>query len=111
MRSYNVTPGSISIDGQALQEVRKTSFLPYISTVPQNVGVFNTSILENLRYAKFDATLDECEEACHAVGLHGKFTSSLPKATLRSLGRGAVNSLEVSSSDWQLLGSCFGTQQ
>ncbi|MCJ1377763.1 hypothetical protein MMC17_000859 [Xylographa soralifera] len=79
MRSYDTTSGSITIDGQDIKDIRKATLLQHISIVPQTIGVFNTSILENLRYAKFDATLEECEEACRAVGLHEKITSSFDK--------------------------------
>ena len=79
MRSYDTTSGSIVIDGQDIRDIRKATLLRHISIVPQTIGVFNTSILENLRYAKFDATLEECEEACRAVGLHEKIAGSFDK--------------------------------
>ncbi|MCJ1393920.1 hypothetical protein MMC18_006796 [Xylographa bjoerkii] len=79
MRSYDTTSGSITIDGQDIKDIKKATLLQHISIVPQSIGVFNTSILENLRYAKLDATLEECEEVCRAVGLHEKITSSFDK--------------------------------
>ena len=72
MRGYDTTSGRILIDGQDVKHVRQTSIVQHISIVPQNIGVFNTSIIDNLRYAKLDASLEECEEACRAVGLHEK---------------------------------------
>jgi ABC-type multidrug transport system fused ATPase/permease subunit len=79
MRSYDLSSGSILIDGQDIKEVQRESLIEHISIVPQTIGVFNTSILENLRYAKFDATLEECEAACRAVGLHDKISGTFEK--------------------------------
>ncbi|MCJ1474721.1 hypothetical protein MMC13_003381 [Lambiella insularis] len=75
MRSYDTQSGSIRIDGQDIRVTRKATLLRQIGTVPQNIGVFDTSILENLRYAKSNATLAECEETCRAIGLHTKITT------------------------------------
>ncbi|MCJ1398993.1 hypothetical protein MMC11_002195 [Xylographa trunciseda] len=86
MRSYDTISGSITIDGQNIKDVRKATLLQHISIVPQSIGVFNTSILENLRYAKFDATLEECEEVCRAVGLHEKITGSFDKGYDENIG-------------------------
>ena len=79
MRTYDTTSGSIIIDGQDVKTVRKATFLQHVSIVPQNIGVFNSSILENLRYANSDATQEECEDACRAVGLHKKIINSFQK--------------------------------
>ena len=78
MRSYDIASGTITIDGQDIRSVRKASLLQHMSIVPQSVGVFNTSILSNLRYANPTATLAQCEEACQAVGLHAKITTAFP---------------------------------
>lgn len=86
MRSYDTTSGSIIIDGQDIRSIRKATLLRHISIVPQTIGVFNTSILENLRYAKFDATLEECEEACRAVGLHETIMGSFDKGYNEVIG-------------------------
>ena len=79
MRSYDPTSGTITIDKQDIKAVRKASLIQQMSIVPQTIGVFNNTILENLRYAKPDATLAECEEACKAVGLHEKITNHFDK--------------------------------
>lgn len=74
IRSYDAA-GSITVDGQDIKSIRKESLIQHIGIVPQNVGVFNTSVLGNLRYAKPSATLEECQEACRTVSLHEKITS------------------------------------
>ena len=53
----------------------------------KTMGVFNTSILENLRYAKFEATLAERGEACRAIGLYEKIRGSF-RQELRKIHRG-----------------------
>ena len=85
-RSYDPTFGKISINSQNIQDVRKATLLQHIAIVPQDIGVFSTTVLENLRYGKFDATLAECEEACRAVGLHDKISKSFDKGYQEELG-------------------------
>jgi ABC-type multidrug transport system fused ATPase/permease subunit len=75
MRSYDILSGSIQIDGQDIRNVRKESLTQHISIVPQNIGVFNISIFDNLRYANPSATLEECQAACTAVHLHEKISA------------------------------------
>ncbi|PKS08095.1 hypothetical protein jhhlp_005370 [Lomentospora prolificans] len=75
MRAYDPTSGSILVDGQDIRKVRKKSLMDHIGIVPQTIGVFNATILDNLRYGKLDATLEECQEACRAVCLHDKIMS------------------------------------
>ena len=90
MRSYDTTSGSVIIDGQDIKDVRKVTYLEHVSIVPQNVGVFNVSILENLRYAKFDVTLEGCKEVMRAVGLHEKITDSFEKGYAEVVGEKGV---------------------
>lgn len=69
-RAYDVRKGSIKIDGQDLRDVRLGSLREHLSVVPQSIGVFNASVLDNIRYANLDATRDQIEEACEAAALH-----------------------------------------
>ena len=69
-RAYDPKAGSIRIDGQDLRDVRLTSFREHVSIVPQAIGVFNTTVLENLRYANLEATREQVEDACRAAALH-----------------------------------------
>jgi ABC-type multidrug transport system fused ATPase/permease subunit len=76
-RMYDPAKGSIKIDGQDVRDVRLSSLMEHISIVPQIIGVFNASILDNLKYGRLDATQEQCEEACQAAALHK--ISSFPK--------------------------------
>jgi ABC-type transport system involved in Fe-S cluster assembly fused permease/ATPase subunit len=74
-RFYDVTGGQILIDGQDLRDVTLASLRQNIGVVPQDPSLFNQTILENLRYAKLDATNEEIYNACKSVALHEKIES------------------------------------
>ena len=66
-RLYDVTSGSITIDGQDIRNLTGASLRNSIGVVMQDSHLFHDSIIENLRYAKEDATIDEMEAACRAA--------------------------------------------
>jgi ABC-type transport system involved in Fe-S cluster assembly fused permease/ATPase subunit len=72
MRFYDLTNGSINIDGQNIQDVTLSSLRETLGTVPQDPSLFNTSIMENVRYARLDATDEEVMDACRAAAVHEK---------------------------------------
>jgi ABC-type multidrug transport system ATPase subunit len=74
-RFYDVTGGQITIDGQDVRDVTLESLRENIGVVPQDPSLFNQTILDNLRYAKLDATDEEIQSACKAVALHEKIMS------------------------------------
>lgn len=74
-RLYDVTSGSISIDGQDIRDVTLTSLREHIGVVPQDPTLFNDTIMANVRYAKLDATDDEVMEACRTASVHDKVMS------------------------------------
>lgn len=69
-RFYDVTSGSIMIDGQDLRSVTQASLRDAMGVVPQDPVLFNQSIRQNIRYAKLDATDAEIEDACRAAAIH-----------------------------------------
>ncbi|KUI55831.1 Heavy metal tolerance protein [Cytospora mali] len=71
-RTYDTTEGCIRVDGQDIRNVRLTSLMKHISIVPQIIGVFNATLLENLRYGNLNAIPEECEAACEMASLHKK---------------------------------------
>ena len=71
-RFYDVTEGSILIDGQDIRNVTLESLRECIGVVPQDPSLFNDTIMNNLRYAKLDATTEEIVEACKAAAIHDK---------------------------------------
>lgn len=69
-RFYDVTGGSIRIDGQDITRVDLHSLRAEIGVVPQSPVLFNDSVMDNVRYARLDATDEEVHEACRAAAIH-----------------------------------------
>jgi ATP-binding cassette subfamily B protein len=76
-RLYDITSGSISINGIDIKELKITDLRALIGVVTQDSHMFHESIRENLRYAKSDATEEELLVACDAAQI-GNFIRSLP---------------------------------
>jgi ATP-binding cassette subfamily B protein len=70
MRFYDPRQGSVAIDGNDLHEVLQDSLRQHMSVVPQESFLFNTSIRENIRMGKREATDEEVEEAAKKAELH-----------------------------------------
>ena len=66
-RLYDVTSGAIKINGEDIRELTAESLKSAIGVVMQDSHLFHDSIIENLRYAKSDATLQEMESACRSA--------------------------------------------
>ena len=77
-RFYELTGGSITIDGQDIAEVTQKSLRAAIGMVPQDTVLFNDTIRYNIRYGRPDATDAEVEAAAKMAQIH-KFVLSLPK--------------------------------
>jgi len=76
-RLYDVTEGSIKIDGNDIRELTLESLRESIGVVMQDAHLFHESIAENLRYAKQDATIEQMQAACEAAQIW-KLIESLP---------------------------------
>ena len=84
-RLYDVTSGSITVDGHDLRDLKLTSLRDSIGVVMQDSHLFHDTITANLRYAKSDATLDEMKEACQAAQIWD-LISSLPNGLETMVG-------------------------
>src|SRR3984885_4339880 len=62
-RFYDVDQGHVAIDGQNIAHVTQQSLRQAISVVPQDISLFQRSIMENIRYGRPDASDDEVIEA------------------------------------------------
>ncbi|KAG6111446.1 hypothetical protein E4U13_004826 [Claviceps humidiphila] len=69
-RFYDVTAGSISIDGQDIRDVTLTSLRDILGAVPQDPSVFDQTLMQNLLYARPGASEAEAVEACKAARIH-----------------------------------------
>jgi ATP-binding cassette subfamily B protein len=76
-RLYDVTDGSISIDGNDIRDLTLESLRNSIGVVMQDAHLFHETIAENLRYAKRDATQDEMQSACESAQIWD-LVNSLP---------------------------------
>lgn len=76
-RLYNVNKGAVFIDGINIMDITLTSLRSHIGMVTQDTFLFNTTIKENLLFAKLDATEEEIITACKAANIHD-FIISLP---------------------------------
>ena len=74
-RFYDVTSGSITIDGQDIRDVTLESLRECIGVVPQDPSLFSDTIMNNVRYSRLDATENEVFDACKAAAIHDKITS------------------------------------
>jgi ATP-binding cassette subfamily B protein len=76
-RLYDVTKGSITIDGEDIRDFTVQSLRDSIGVVMQDAHLFHETISENLRYAKEDATEAQMIEACKAAQIW-ELISTLP---------------------------------
>ncbi|UNI19263.1 hypothetical protein JDV02_005458 [Purpureocillium takamizusanense] len=71
-RFYDVSEGSIRIDGQDVRDVDLFSLRDRIGIVPQNPILFDDTIMNNVRYGRITASDEEVFEACQAACIHDK---------------------------------------
>ncbi|HKB48364.1 MAG TPA: ATP-binding cassette domain-containing protein, partial [Ktedonobacterales bacterium] len=71
-RLYDVERGAVTIDGHDVRDVTLESLGETVGVVTQETYLFHTSVRENLRYAKPDATDAELEAAARAAAIHDR---------------------------------------
>ena len=76
-RFYEVSSGSILVDGNDIKNVTLTSLRSSIGVVQQDVYLFSGSVKDNISYGKINATDEEIVEAAKLAGAHD-FITSLP---------------------------------
>ena len=69
-RFYDVSSGSISIDGLDIRDVTQRSLHESIGIVQQDVFLFADTVFENIRYGRPDATLEEVKEAAKQAEIY-----------------------------------------
>lgn len=70
LRFYNLQGGRIEIDGQDIACVTQDSLRSQIAMIPQEPGLFNRSILENIQYGKLEATHEAVVTAAKLAHAH-----------------------------------------
>lgn len=96
-RFYDIQSGAIEIDGQDLRDVTQSSLRQSIAIVPQDTVLFNTSIRENIRYGKPDASEAEVDQVIKLAHLDS-FIQSLPAGDQTLVGE---RGLKVSGGEKQ----------
>jgi ATP-binding cassette subfamily B protein len=74
-RLYDVTAGSVRIDGHDVRDLTQHSIHDAIGVVTQDPHLFHDTVIANLRYARPGATLDEVHAACRAAQVHDVIVS------------------------------------
>ena len=77
-RFYEISAGSVEIDGLDIRDMTQDSLRKAIGIVPQDTVLFNDTVGFNIGYAKPGATQIEIEDAADAAQIHD-FIKSLPK--------------------------------
>jgi ABC-type multidrug transport system fused ATPase/permease subunit len=88
-RLYDPDAGSVRVDGQDLREATLHSLRSQSAQVQQETYLFNTTALENLRYGRADAPLEEVEAAARAANAH-EFLHRLPQGYETLVGERGV---------------------
>ncbi len=89
-RFFDVTDGSLKIDGYDVRQVTKASLRSQLGIVLQDTFLFTGTIKENIRYGKLEATDEEVIAAATAVGAHD-FISKMPEGYDTEVGENGVN--------------------
>lgn len=76
-RFYDVTEGSVTIDGYDVRDVTLASLRRQMGVMLQDTFIFSGNVRENIRYGRLDATDEEIERAARAVHAH-EFIMELP---------------------------------
>lgn len=77
-RYYPLTEGQILIDDQNILQISLQSLRSIIAIVPQEITLFNDTVMNNIRYVRFDASREEIIEAAKAANAHD-FIEELPQ--------------------------------
>lgn len=89
-RFYDVDSGVITIDDHDIRQVTADSLREQIGLVPQETMLFSTSVMENIRYGRLEATDEEIIEAAKAANAE-EFIKELPEGYDTKLGERGLN--------------------
>jgi len=90
MRLYDVTAGTILIDGQDLRQFTQSSLRRQMALVPQEPFLFGGSVADNIRFSHPEASTDQIIRAAEMANAHN-FIVSLPDGYATEILEGGVN--------------------
>lgn len=99
-RFYDVTAGSLKIDGQDVRDITQDSLHDHIGVVPQDTVLFNDTVLYNIAYGRPEASREELIGAAKAAKIHD-FIMSLPEGYETKVGE---RGLKLSGGEKQRVG-------
>lgn len=89
-RFYDAASGTIKLDGQDIKDYSLKDLRNKIAVVPQKSVLFTGTVIENIKWGKEDATMDEIIESTKTAQAH-EFITNLPEGYDTLLGQGGVN--------------------
>ena len=89
-RYYDIQAGDIRLDDSSIYDVTTTSLREQVGMVLQEPYLFSDTVMANIRYARLDATDEECIEAARAASADG-FITRLPDGYETVLSGGGSN--------------------
>lgn len=89
-RFYEATEGEVRVNGVDVRGTDLYALREQIGMVPQKNVLFSGTILENIRWGKKDATMEEVRRAAQIAQIHD-FIAAQPESYDTRLGQGGVN--------------------
>jgi len=89
-RLYDVTKGEVLVGGRNVKEYDLEALRNEVAVVLQSNILFSGTILDNLRWGKTDATLEECQRACR-LAQADEFISQMPDGYDTHIEQGGTN--------------------
>ena len=87
---YDITSGTIKIDGHEIHDITNESLRKNIGIVQQDIYLFNASIKDNILYGRLDATDEEVIEAAKRANIHD-YILSMPEGYDTVIGERGVH--------------------
>ncbi|MCX7804053.1 MAG: ABC transporter ATP-binding protein/permease [Planctomycetota bacterium] len=75
LRFYDPVGGRVMVDGRDLRKVRLASLYRQVALVAQETFLFNTTVMENIRFGRPEAGDEEAIEAAKAAGIHDEIVA------------------------------------
>ncbi len=88
-RFYDVTKGSIKLDGVDLRDIKIKNLRSHIGIVRQNPFIFSTTLRENIAYGVEEASMEEIQRAARQAKIH-EFIQELPEGYDTKVGERGV---------------------
>ncbi|MBC7636689.1 MAG: ABC transporter ATP-binding protein [Acetobacteraceae bacterium] len=84
-RFYDANDGTVRVDGQDITHLTQASLNDALAVVPQDIALFNRSVLENIRYARPDASEADVLRAAESARCR-EFIEALPDGFATPVG-------------------------